>query len=88
MVKKRAICSSTAQMGKILECFSSFIQREGGPKHKMVNFKAILGGRNIMLYYSQSLIYVEGEKSLKAASELSKLKENEWAKRTNQKTSR
>lgn len=41
-----------------------------------------------MLYYSQSLIYVEGEKSLKAASELSKLKENEWAKRTNQKTSK
>lgn len=54
----------------------------------MVNFKAIPGGKKVFLYYSQSLVYVEGKKSLKATSELSKLKENEWARRTNQKTSR
>lgn len=42
----------------------------------MVNFKAILGERNIMLYYSWSL-GCGGEKILKATNELSKLKENE-----------
>lgn len=85
-MKKRAICSSTAQMDKIHgnpEFSSSFIQREGEPKYKMVNFKAILGGRNIILYYNWSLVYMDRKKSLKATSELFNLKENEWAKRTN-----
>lgn len=38
----------------------SFYSRERGPKHKMVNFKPTLGGRNTILSYSWPLVCVRG----------------------------
>lgn len=52
----------------------------------MVNFKAIPGGRDIILYNTWSLVYVEKKNFLKAINELSKLKKKR-VKRTNLKTS-